>query len=81
MAWTSQDCEANAALLIVRTVEMCSGRYPCLEELDLSQLEHLTSSICQKLGKHSPQVRKLCTCIYSVSPIDLAIYLPEDNFQ
>ncbi|XP_047051207.1 syn-copalyl diphosphate synthase, chloroplastic-like [Lolium rigidum] len=55
MAWTSKDCEGNAALLIVRTVEMCSGRYPYLEEPDLSRLEHLTSSICRKLGKHSAQ--------------------------
>ncbi|KAK1629593.1 hypothetical protein QYE76_003908 [Lolium multiflorum] len=58
MAWTSKDCEGNAALLIARTVEICSGRHPCLQEADLSRLEHLTSSICRKLGNHSAQSRE-----------------------
>uniref|UniRef100_A0ACD5Y4R1 Uncharacterized protein n=1 Tax=Avena sativa TaxID=4498 RepID=A0ACD5Y4R1_AVESA len=54
MTWTSQDCEGNAALLLVRTVEICSGRHPCLtgQELDFFQysgLQHLTSSICRKV--------------------------------
>ncbi|CAM0942797.1 unnamed protein product [Alopecurus aequalis] len=54
VTWTRQDCEGNAALLLVRTVEICSGRHSYLtnQELGLSQyswLEHLTSSICRNI--------------------------------
>ncbi|CAO1942098.1 unnamed protein product [Urochloa humidicola] len=49
-----EPCEGNTALLLVRTVEICSGRH-CLTNQNLklseySQLEQLTSSICSKLG-------------------------------
>ncbi|KAM0857064.1 hypothetical protein ACQ4PT_048739 [Festuca glaucescens] len=54
VTWTSRDCQGNAALLLVRAVEICSGRHGCLtdQKLDLykySWLEHLTSSICRKV--------------------------------
>lgn len=57
MRWTSKENDdsytGNTALLLVRTVEMCSGRLdfthktPKLSEY--SQLEQLTYSICSKL--------------------------------
>jgi len=49
-----ESCEGNTALLLVRTVEICSGRH-CLANQNMklseySQLEKLTYSICSKLG-------------------------------
>ncbi|KAG2583711.1 hypothetical protein PVAP13_6KG192924 [Panicum virgatum] len=49
-----ESCEGNTALLLVRTVEICSGRH-CSANQNLklskySQLEKLTSSICSKVG-------------------------------
>ncbi|CAN6381814.1 unnamed protein product [Urochloa humidicola] len=54
-AWNNDNCEGNTALLLVRTIEICSGRHhnPTEQEMNLfeySQLEHLTFSICHKLG-------------------------------
>jgi hypothetical protein len=48
-----ESCGGNTALLIIRTVEIASGRYS-LKEHDVNcseytQLERLTSSICGKL--------------------------------
>ncbi|XP_037486909.1 syn-copalyl diphosphate synthase-like isoform X1 [Triticum dicoccoides] len=57
-AWTAKEssgpCEWSAALLLVRTVEVCSGRHGSTQQqLNISeytQLEELTSSICRKLS-------------------------------
>ncbi|CAO2046273.1 unnamed protein product [Urochloa humidicola] len=49
-----EPCEGSTALLLVRTVEICSGRHCSasqnLNPSEYSQLEQLTSSICSKLG-------------------------------
>ncbi|RLM78351.1 hypothetical protein C2845_PM12G17950 [Panicum miliaceum] len=49
-----ESCEGNTALLLVRTVVICSGRHCSanqnLKLSEYSQLEKLTSSICSKLG-------------------------------
>ncbi|CAL4968683.1 unnamed protein product [Urochloa decumbens] len=49
-----EPCEGNTAMLLVRTVEICSGRHcsanQTLKLSEYSQLEQLTSSICSKLG-------------------------------
>jgi hypothetical protein len=49
-----ESCEGKTALLLVRTVEICSGRHCSanqnLKLSEYSQLEKLTSSICSKLG-------------------------------
>ncbi|EMS64506.1 Syn-copalyl diphosphate synthase [Triticum urartu] len=58
MAWTAKESrgsiEGDTALLLVRTVEICSGRHVTAEQnlnlWDYSQLEQLTSSICRKLA-------------------------------
>ncbi|KAF7011990.1 hypothetical protein CFC21_026233 [Triticum aestivum] len=58
MAWTAKEShgsiEGDTALLLVRTVEICSGRHvsaePKLNLWEYSQLEQLTSSICRKLA-------------------------------
>lgn len=55
MAWTSHDCEGNSAILMVRTIEICSGRNCASSDqehdfLELSRLEHLASSICRNVG-------------------------------
>lgn len=47
--------QGSTALLLVRTVEICSGRHSLMEEqninsLEYSQLEKLTFSICSKLA-------------------------------
>ncbi|KAL6640344.1 hypothetical protein ACP70R_022193 [Stipagrostis hirtigluma subsp. patula] len=50
---SQESCEGNTALLLVRTVEICSGRYGSTEQnfnLEYSNLERLTSSICGKLA-------------------------------
>jgi ent-copalyl diphosphate synthase len=52
-----ESCGGNTALLLVRTVEICSGRHSSanqnLKPAEYSQLEKLTSSICSKLGSRS----------------------------
>ncbi|CAO2046274.1 unnamed protein product [Urochloa humidicola] len=56
MAWTPRNdsYEGNTALLLVRTVEICSGRLRSTEQAlklsEYSQLEQLTYSICSKHG-------------------------------
>jgi hypothetical protein len=60
-----ESCEGNTALLLVRTVEICSGRH-CLANQNMklseySQLEKLTYSICSKLG--SRILSQVCACI------------------
>ncbi|KAL6634598.1 hypothetical protein ACP70R_027269 [Stipagrostis hirtigluma subsp. patula] len=58
MAWTAKGshelCAGNTALLLVRTINICSGRHVLteydLKPLEYSQLEQLTSSICHKLS-------------------------------
>ncbi|KAG2659259.1 ent-copalyl diphosphate synthase 2-like isoform X3 [Panicum virgatum] len=48
-----ESCEGSTALLLVRTVEICSGRHCSanqnLKLSEYSQLEKLTSSICSKV--------------------------------
>lgn len=58
MSWTASDNESyewSTALLLVRTVEVCSGRYDSTEQKmnisEYTQLEQLTSSICHKLAQ------------------------------
>lgn len=57
--WTAQGHEGSVALLLVRTVEICSGRRRSASATDdgqahslseYSQLEQLTSSVCSKLA-------------------------------
>ena len=60
-----ESCEGNTALLLVRTVEICSGRH-CSANQNLklskySQLEKLTSSICSKVGSRT--LSQVCACI------------------
>ncbi|XP_044444482.1 syn-copalyl diphosphate synthase-like [Triticum aestivum] len=58
MAWTAEErsgpCEWSTALLLVRTIEVCSGRHNStdhqLNVWEYTQLEELTSSICRKLA-------------------------------
>uniref|UniRef100_A0A453DBR8 Terpene synthase N-terminal domain-containing protein n=1 Tax=Aegilops tauschii subsp. strangulata TaxID=200361 RepID=A0A453DBR8_AEGTS len=58
MAWTAKEShgsiEGDTALLLVRTVEITSGRHVSAEQKlnlwEYSQLEQLTSSICRKLA-------------------------------
>ena len=66
MAWTAngshRSIDGDTALLLVRTVEICSGRHVSAEQKlnfwDYSQLEQLISSICRKLAaKVHAQVR------------------------
>jgi hypothetical protein len=51
-------CGGNTALLIVRTVEIASGRYSLKEQdvtcLEDTQLERLTFSICGRLTSTVP---------------------------
>ena len=60
-----ESCEGSTALLLVRTVEICSGRHCSanqnLKLSDYSQLEKLTSSICSKVG--SRILSQVCACI------------------
>ncbi|TKW32144.1 hypothetical protein SEVIR_2G150600v4 [Setaria viridis] len=79
-SWTAKEgfesCGGNTALLIVRTVEIASGRYS-LKEHDVNrseytQLERLTSSICSKLTSRVPvQNGGLKKSENSVSQVDL----------
>ncbi|RCV06933.1 hypothetical protein SETIT_1G203600v2 [Setaria italica] len=56
MEWTAENgsYKGNTALLLVRSVEICSGRLGSTEQNqklpEYSQLEQLTYSICSKLG-------------------------------
>ncbi|XBI56219.1 hypothetical protein VPH35_037856 [Triticum aestivum] len=58
MAWTAnwshRSIDRDTALLLVRTIEICSGRHASAEQKlnlwEYSQLEQLTSSICRKLA-------------------------------
>ncbi|CAD6253560.1 unnamed protein product [Miscanthus lutarioriparius] len=63
MAWTKTEREgprsADTALLLVRTVEICSGRHHSTEQdlkllPDYSKLEQLTRSICCRLATEAP---------------------------
>ena len=60
-----ESCEGSTALLLVRTVEICSGRHCSanqnLKLSEYSQLEKLTSSICSKVG--SRILSQVCACI------------------
>ena len=60
-----ESCEGSTALLLVRTVEICSGRHCSanqnLKLSEYSQLEKLTSSICSKVGSRT--LSQVCTCI------------------
>jgi hypothetical protein len=84
MAWTGKETEkasraGDTALLLARTVEICSGRR-CGTEKDLdlllrdySKLQQLTRCICSRLATEAPALvrilyssaaqRKLFTCI------------------
>jgi ent-copalyl diphosphate synthase len=69
MVWTTEDCEGDAVLLLVRTVEICSRRKCCSMEQELklseySQLAKLATSICRELGTRA--LSQVCTyaCIY-----------------
>ncbi|CAD6253563.1 unnamed protein product [Miscanthus lutarioriparius] len=66
MAWTKTEREgprsADTALLLVRTVEICSGRHHSTEQdlkllPDYSKLEQLTRSICCRLATEAPALR------------------------
>lgn len=56
MEWTAENgsYKGNTALLLVRSVEICSGRLGSTEQNqklpEYSQFEQLTYSICSKLG-------------------------------
>ncbi|KAL5212517.1 hypothetical protein ABZP36_023364 [Zizania latifolia] len=58
MSWTGKEThessEGDTALLLVRTIEICSGRHGSAEQnlnsSEYAQLEQITSSICRKLG-------------------------------
>lgn len=84
MAWTEKETEeasraGDTALLLARTVEICSGRLHGTEhdlELllpDYSKLQKLTRCICSRLATEAPALvrilyssatqRKLFTCI------------------
>ena len=63
MEWTKTEREgprsADTALLLVRTVEICSGRHHSTEQdlkllPDYSKLEQLTRSICCRLATEAP---------------------------
>ncbi|CAD6253187.1 unnamed protein product [Miscanthus lutarioriparius] len=63
MAWTKTEREgpraADTAMLLVRTVEICSGRHHSTEQdmkllPDYSKLEQLTRSICCRLATEAP---------------------------
>lgn len=71
MAWTAEErsgpCEWSTALLLVRTIEVCSGRHSStdhqLNVWEYTQLEELTSSICRKLAARV--LAKVCIyCAY-----------------
>ncbi|XP_044970255.1 syn-copalyl diphosphate synthase-like [Hordeum vulgare subsp. vulgare] len=63
MSWAASDInesyEWSTALLLVRTVEVCSGRYDSTKQKmnisEYTQLEQLTSSICRKLAQQCGQ--------------------------
>ncbi|CAN6165608.1 unnamed protein product [Urochloa humidicola] len=68
-SWTTkqeglESCGGNTALLIVRTVEISSGRYRLKEHganhSEYTQLERLTSSICRKLTSSVPVQNGAC---------------------
>jgi hypothetical protein len=72
MAWTTEkerdrSCAGDTALMLVRTVEICSGRHRSTEqELNLlpdhSKLEQLTRSICCRLATEAPGLLvRVCT--------------------
>jgi len=72
MAWTEKETEeasraGDTALLLARTVEICSGRRRATEQdlelllPDYSKLQHLTRCICSRLATEAPAlVRILC---------------------
>ncbi|CAL5021385.1 unnamed protein product [Urochloa decumbens] len=54
-SWSCDSFEGNTALLLVRTIEICSGRHSSLTKQNVNhqeycQLESLTHSICCKLA-------------------------------
>ena len=61
----------NTALLLVRAMECCSGRYISVADRNVnhldeySQLEQLTHSICCKLT--SRVLAQVCTCMHATS--------------
>ena len=62
---TPETCEGSTALLLVRTVKICSGRHNLMEEqnvnsLEYSQLERLNFSIGSKLA--STVRAQVCAC-------------------
>uniref|UniRef100_A0A0D9VHD3 ent-copalyl diphosphate synthase n=1 Tax=Leersia perrieri TaxID=77586 RepID=A0A0D9VHD3_9ORYZ len=57
MSWTKGShgsCAGDTALLLVRTIEICSGRHGSNEQSqnnsEYARLEQITSSMCRKLG-------------------------------
>jgi ent-copalyl diphosphate synthase len=79
MEWTAENgsYKGNTALLLVRTVEICSGRLGSTEQNlklpEYSQLEQLTYSICSKLDhgiQSQPQVCSLSLHTENVEILD-----------